>query len=231
MMQEGAGVNDQHDPDQLSAYALGLLEREDARAIGTHVAECPRCRQELTQLREVDDALRGMSAEFVLDGPPPDGELVLQRTLRQLRQESGARAGRRRLALVAAAVTVLVGVGAAGVVIGRGSTGETVTAETEAGSRQLTGVNPATGAKMTVTLTPEAGWVRVQATVNGLAVGERCMLVVVDRRGNHSVVSSWVVAPTDEDYRVDSGAAVAPKDVAAVKVQNFGGRELLIAPA
>ncbi len=229
-MAGGEGVNDQHDPDQLAAYAVGLLEVEDARVTGAHVAECAGCRRELAELRELDGALRGVPAELFLDEPPPDGELVLQRTLRQLRQESGARRG-RRLALVAAAVAVLVGVGAAGVLIGRGSAGETITDETEAGSRQLTGVNSATGARMAVTLTPESGWVRVRATVNGLSVGERCMLVVVDRRGNHTIVSSWVVAPIEEDYRVDSGAAVAPKDVAAVKVQNFEGRELVIAPA
>ncbi len=39
---------------------------------------------------------------------------------------------------------------------------------------------------------------RVKATVNGLTVGERCMLVVVDRRGNHTLVGSWVVTPTEE---------------------------------
>jgi anti-sigma factor RsiW len=84
-------VKDKHDPQQLAAYALDLLDDVEAREAGTHVAECPRCRQELTQLRELDDALRRMPEEMFLDGPPPGGELVLQRTLRQLRQESGAR--------------------------------------------------------------------------------------------------------------------------------------------
>jgi anti-sigma factor RsiW len=86
-------VKDEHDPDQLAAHALGLLGGEDARATGAHVAGCPRCRQELTQLREVDGALRRVPAELFLDGPPQSGEPVLQRTLRQLRRESGAHRG------------------------------------------------------------------------------------------------------------------------------------------
>jgi len=114
-------VNNHHNPEQVAAYAMGLLHGADARAVEAHVAGCPRCRQELTQLREVDRALRRVPAELFLDGPAQGGELVLQRTLRQARAErekSGAWRGRRRLALIAAALAVLVGVGAAGVALG-----------------------------------------------------------------------------------------------------------------
>jgi len=80
-----------------------------------------------------------------------------------------------------------------------------------------------------VTLTPWAGWVRVKATIDGLAVGQRCTLVVVDRSGNHTSVGSWVVSPTGKEYRIERSAAFAPKDVAAVTVQNLEGRDLVIA--
>lgn len=108
----------------MAAYAVGLLDGADARAVEAHVAGCPHCRRELTELREVDGALRRVPPELFLDGPPQGGELqggelVLQRTLRQVRAESGARRGRRRLALIAAAVVALVGVGAACVALGR----------------------------------------------------------------------------------------------------------------
>lgn len=222
-------MTDQHDPGQLAAFAIGLLDGEEAQATRTHVAACPDCRRELTELLEADGALRGMPSEWFLDGPPPDGELVLQRTLRQIRVESRARRKRRRLALIAAAVVVLVGVGAGGVALGRGTAGEAITAGP--GSRSLTGFNQSTGARMSVTVTPDAGWVRVKATIVGLAVGERCMLVVVDRRGNPYIAGSWLVDSTSEQYRIDSGVAVASGDVAAVTVRNFAGHELVIAPA
>jgi RNA polymerase sigma-70 factor (ECF subfamily) len=233
----GAGVNDEHDPEQLAAYVIGLLDGEQARATEAHIAGCPRCRQELAELREVDGALRRMPPEVFLEGPPPDSELVLQRTLREIREKNSAYRRRRRLALTAAAVAVLVGVGAGGVALGRVTAGETITAlrttRPDTGARLLTGSNPATGARMTVTVTPEAGWVRVKATVMGIPAGERCMLVVLDRNRDRYIAASWLASPAAEKdgITVDGAAVVAPGDVAAVAVQNFEHRELVIAPA
>jgi anti-sigma factor RsiW len=233
-------VDEQHDPEQLAAYALGLLDGEDARAVEAHLAGCPHCQEELTKLCEVDRALRRVPPELFLDGPPQDGELVLARTLRQVRAERRARRGRRGrrpLALIAVALAALVGIGAAGVALGRSTASETITAlpttPVETGSRLLTGFDPSTGARMTVTVTPAAGWVRVKATVIGIPAGERCMLVVVDRSRDRYIAASWLVSPAAEKngITVDGAAVVALGDVAAVAVQNFERRELLIAPA
>ncbi|MGH3718670.1 MAG: anti-sigma factor family protein [Pseudonocardiaceae bacterium] len=236
-------MNDRHDTEQLAAYAAGFLDGADARAMEAHVAGCPHCLRELTELCEVDGALRRVPPELFLDGPPQDGELaqggelVLQRTLRQVREESGVGRKRRRRALIAASVAALVGVGAAGVALGRVTASETITAAptvpAHTGSRLLTGFNPSTGARMTVTVTPATGWVRVKATVVGIPAGERCMLVVVDRNRDRWIAASWFVSPAHEKNgtTVDGAAVVAPGDVAAVVVQNFERRELVIAPA
>jgi hypothetical protein len=228
-------VSEQHEPEQLAAYALGLLDGEDARAVEVHVAGCPHCRRELTELREVDGALRRVPPELFLDGPPQGNELVLRR-VRAEREESSGRRGRRRLALIAAAVVALVGVGAAGVALGRVTAGKTIialpTSPAETGSRLLTGFDPSTGARMTVTVTPAAGWVRVKATAVGIPAGERCMLVVIDRSRNRYIAASWLVSPGAEKngITVDSAVVVAPGDVVAVAVQNFERREFVIAP-
>ena len=227
-------MNDQHDPEQLAAYAVGLLDGEDARATEAHVAGCARCRWELAELRQVDAALRRTPPELFLDGPPQGGELVLQRTLRQLRKESGARRG-RRLALVAAVVAALIGAGAAGVALGRSTVSQTITAAptmpAETGSRVFTGFDPSSGAQMTVTVTPAAGWVRIKATAAGIPAGERCMLVVIDRNRDRYIAASWLVSPVGEETgtTVDGAAIVAPGDVVAVAVVNFEGREFVIA--
>ncbi len=225
-------MNDQHDPEQLAAFAVGLLDGEDARATEAHVAVCQRCQRALTELREVDAALRTVPSELFLDGPPPQaGELALQRALLEVREKRGAHRRRRRLALVAAAVAALVGVGAAGVALGQATASKTITAEpAEAGSRLLTGFNQSTGVRMTVTVTPDERSVLLKASIVGLSVGERCMLMVVDRGGNPYIVGSWVVDAAGEEYSIDSLAAVALGDVAAVKVQNSVGREMVVAP-
>jgi hypothetical protein len=231
-------VNDQHDPEQLAAYAVGLLDGEDARATEAHVARCPRCRWELAELCEVDAALRRMPPELFLDGPPQGGELVLRRALRQVRKESGARRG-RRLALVAASVAALIGAGVAGVAFGRSTVSE-INSETmtvapttpaETNSRSLTASDPSSGARMTVTVTPAAGWVRVKAAVVGIPAGQRCMLVVIDRNQDRYIAASWLVSPVGEEKgtTVDGAAIVAPENVAAVTVQNFEGREFVVA--
>ncbi|HEY6423082.1 MAG TPA: zf-HC2 domain-containing protein [Pseudonocardiaceae bacterium] len=233
-------MHGQHDPEQLAAYAISLLDVADAREVEAHVAGCPRCRRELAELRDVDGALRRVPPELFLDGPPPGGELVLQRTLRQVGEErtgSGARRKRLRLAVIAAAVAALVGVGAAGIAVGRVIASKTITAvpttPADTGSRVLTGFAPATGARMTVVVTPAAGWVRVKATVVGIPAGERCMLVVVDRSRDRYIAASWLTSPATEKngVTVDGAAIVAPGDVAAVAVENFERRELVIAPA
>src|SRR6185312_3076054 len=145
---------------------------------------------------------------------------------------SGARPGRRRRAVIAAALAALVGVGAAGVALGRVTASETITAlpttPPVTGSRVLTGVDPSTGVRMTVTVTPAAGWVRIKATVVGIPAGERCTLVVLDRSRDRYIAGSWLASPAAEKNGItlDGSAIVAPGDVAAVAVQNFERREL-----
>lgn len=227
-------MNGQHDPERLAAYAIGLLDSEDAQATEAHVAGCHPCRQELTELREIDAALHKVPLEVFLDGPPPGGELVLQRTVRQIRKER--RQGHQRFTLVAAAVAALAGVAIGGsvasIVFGSRTASETITAPTTApGSRTLTGFNPDTGVRMTVMVTPAAGWVRLEATVVGIPAGERCALLVVDRSGQRYPAASWLASPSGEEKgtTLEGAAVVAPPDVAAVAVTNFGGYEFVTA--
>lgn len=221
-------MSDQHDPEQLAAYAVGLLDEADARVVAAHTAECSRCRRELAELREVSAALCAVPSEFFLDGPPEDGELVLRRTLRRVRKERGARLVPRRRALVAAAVAALVvGAGAAGVSLGRLSSGEPGIA---AGSQVLTGDNRSTGAHLTVAVTPKDGWVRVTATTRGIPPGEHCVLMVVDRGGKPHFAGSWFApwgADTGVAYTNESAVNVAVADIAAVELHNAEGNDLV----
>src|SRR4051795_3331459 len=96
------GPDPRHDPVELGALALGLLPPEQAAAARRHVDACAMCRREYEELREMTGALGELPPEAFLDGPP-DGDLVLQRTLRQIRAETGMRRRRRLLGVVAAA--------------------------------------------------------------------------------------------------------------------------------
>jgi putative zinc finger protein len=236
-------VTETHDAARLAAYAVGLLPDRDVADLTAHLTGCPECQAELNELRALDTALRETPPELFLDGPPENADWLLRRTLRNVsrerddRQHTAARhRQRRRTVLVAAAAIILValGAGAVGYVVHRPDTGAVLAAPTQAGpgARTLTGVNPASGARISTTLTPKPGWVGIDASIANLPAHERCMLVVTDHANNRFVVGSWTVPAPGEgerDYRVNAGAAVALADLATVTVENFDHQVLVSA--
>src|SRR6185437_9044513 len=111
-----------HHPGLLGAYVLDVLDPEERRQIDEHLAGCAECRAELAELEAVKDVLDELPPEALMHGPP-DADLVLQKTLRQMRSESTAQDRRGwSMAVAAAAIVVAVALGA-GVAIGRGTNG------------------------------------------------------------------------------------------------------------
>ncbi|MFT7838827.1 zf-HC2 domain-containing protein [Saccharothrix sp. BKS2] len=228
-----------HDPQLLGAYVLGALDEQEARAVEDHLAACPSCRAELAGLRAVEEAMGEVPPEALLDGPPDGGDLLLQRTLRQVRSERGGRLRRRRvgLGLVAAAVAAVVLGG--GFAVGRGTAPDELVLPTPstapappAGTRLGTATDPDTGARMTVQVRPAAGWVRVNASVAGIAANARCRLFVVARDGSRQEAGSWLVSAAGEQdgTNLDGSALIAPGDVVAVEVRDFDDRRIVTVP-
>src|SRR5919112_3036077 len=219
-----------HDPGELGALALGLLDPGRTRAIEEHLATCPTCRRDLEDLTAVTDLLGEVPPEALLDGPP-DGDLVLARTLRQIRTETAARRRRRfvpQIAAAAAAVAVLLG---GGVALGRVTAPEppvVVAAAPGPDAVTLQG-DGVPGVSMTAVVTPAAGWVRVSTAVRGIPPGERCRIIVLARDGRREVAGSWLTSPKGETEgtQLDGAAIVAPADVAGVAVENEAGEEFV----
>ena len=111
-------MNGMHDPGELSAHALGLLGGAQARAVEQHLAGCAACRREWSELRETASVLESVPPEMFLDGPP-ENDLLLQRTLRQIRTETGTRRNRRRFGLAVAAAVVAAALLGAGAFVGQ----------------------------------------------------------------------------------------------------------------
>ncbi|MFE9751363.1 anti-sigma factor family protein [Saccharothrix saharensis] len=228
-----------HEPQLLGAYVLGVLDEREAGAVEDHLASCPRCRAETAELRAMEEVMGDVPPEAVLDGPPEGGDLLLQRTLRQVRSERGGQSRRRRvgLGLVAAAVAAVVLGG--GFAVGRG-TAPDVTAVQQttpppappAGTRLGSATDPETGARMTVQVRPAAGWVRVNASVAGVAQNEKCRLYVVAKDGSRHEAGSWLVSAVGEadGTNLDGSALVAPEDVVAVEVRTFDDERIVTVP-
>ncbi|OKK17377.1 anti-sigma factor [Streptomyces sp. CB00455] len=233
-----------HEEEQLGPYVLGVLTEEEVRRVEEHMSGCVQCRQEVAALREMKAALGEVPEEAFLDGPPQGGDLLLQRTLREMRGERDGRR-RRRLALAGlAAAASLAAVFWGGTQLGSADRGPvalppqpSATASPSplpAGTRVVSATDRATGARMTVQLTPATRWVRVHAAVTGVPPGERCRLVVVSRDGTRSTAGSWVVAHQGngegKGAALDGSAAVDPADVRAVLVENEAGRTFVSVP-
>ncbi|WP_327250710.1 zf-HC2 domain-containing protein [Streptomyces sp. NBC_01244] len=232
-----------HEEELLGPYVLGVLDDAEVRRVEEHVDGCVQCRQEVTALREMEAALGEVPPEAFLDGPPQGGDLLLQRTLRQMRQEvDGAR--RRRTVFTGLAVAAsLTAVFWAGTQLGGGSTGvearpqPPVSAEPSAppaGTKVASATDAGTGARMTVQVTPAAKWVRVRAAVTGIPAGERCRIVVVSRDGTRTTAGGWVVGTAahgeGKGAALDGSAAVDPADVRAVLVENESGTAFVSVP-
>ncbi|MFD8754961.1 anti-sigma factor family protein [Kitasatospora sp. NPDC059577] len=236
---------EQHDPSAglVGAYVLGVLEPAEVAEVERHLSGCPSCRLEVAELRDLEVALGEVPPELLVDGPPEGGDLLLQRTLRQARRERGSEQVRRRAWLGVGAVAAAAAVLAVGLSLGRSTApappvaaGPAPTATSvsppPAGTRTASLTDPSTGARMTLTLTPAMGWVRVNAALTGIPAGERCHLVVNGRSGAKADAGSWLVSPAGArgGTTLDGSALVDPGDVTSVSVVNEAGKTFVTVP-
>ncbi len=231
----------QHDPQLLGAYVLGALDEQEVREMDEHLASCPDCARELDDLRAMEAYLGEVPPEAMLDGPPEGGDLLLQRTLRQVRAERGGVARRRQFALGAAAAVVAALVLGAGVFVGKVTSPDGTTAQSTppptvapdpSGTKLATATDPVTGASMTVKIVPAAGWVRTNLAINGIPEGEKCRIFVVAKDGTRQEAGSWLVSKKGaaEGTNLDGSALVAPNDVKSVVVENTAGKKFVEVP-
>ena len=227
-----------HENELLGAYVLGVLDAGERSTVQSHVDGCEQCRHELEELREIEAALGELPPEALIDGPPEGGDLLLQRTLKQVRGERSRSDNQRRAVWLSAAAVAAVAVLGGGTLLGRSlapsdpvnQAGPAVTVP--ANARTGTATDAATGATITATVTPAAGWVKVHAQVSGIAAGQQCRLLVVAKDGSRREAGSWLISEkaAAEGGPVDGSALVAPDDVAAVQVETFAGQPLVTVP-
>ena len=117
---------------------MEMLTPEEKQQADEHLDRCPECRAEVDSMQSWADALREVPEEMLLDGPPDDADLLLQRTLRQVRKESSAKRLRRTGILVSAAAAVIVVAIGGGILVGRSSAPTPTVAQPTASCRLST---------------------------------------------------------------------------------------------
>ena len=221
----------------IAGYLMEMLTPEQKQQADEHLTGCAECRGEVESMRDWADALRDVPEEMLLDGPPDDADLLLQRTLRQVRHESTAKRSRRTMMVASAAAALLAVAITSGVIVGRTTAPATPQAQPPAsastsiapGTRIAAAADPATGARIRAALTPATGWVRLTATVAGIPAGERCRLEVVGRDGTSVLAGSWLVsaAGAANGTTLNGSALIDPAQVAAVRVVDTTGKQFV----
>ncbi len=136
----------------VGAYSMGLLEEQDRLAFEDHLAGCPACAAELTELFPMAALLRGVEPVGPADEPAEATvtELVRRRVTQQRRRS------RWQVALGAAAGIALIGGGiAVGVGVAPGHNGPATAPPTVAGQLH-SATDPGTGVAGTVGLAAKA---------------------------------------------------------------------------
>ncbi|MGY4772109.1 anti-sigma factor family protein [Kribbella sp. CWNU-51] len=226
----------EHDRTQLGAYALGALEPAEVQEVDEHLATCAECRTELAELEEMKDFLGEVPPEAFLEGPPEGGDLLLQRTLREVREltpesvQAPAPVKRRsRWLLVAAALVLVAGALGGGVALGRSTAPQAD--EPAAGYKEVTATDTNTGTTMATTVEPRAGWSWIRVSIKGLKAGAECQMLVTDRSGKSWVAGSWVVSPkAARDGSTFGGGVLVPlNQVRSVEIKTIQGEHVVTA--
>ena len=227
-----------HDQSRLGPYVLGVLGPDEVREVEEHLRGCADCRQVLAELREMTTLLGEVPPEAFLDGPPDDGDLMLQRTLRAARAADTAipalRPSKRLRWVPAVAAAVLIAAVAlgGGVLIGQRTADPGSGQEPVAGSTQATSTDETTGASMATTVEPREGWSWVTVKVSGLTSGAECELLVTDQDGKTHVAGSWVVSEeaARKGSRFGGGVLVPVDEVSSVEVRTADGEHVVTTP-
>ncbi|MEV6608776.1 zf-HC2 domain-containing protein [Kutzneria sp. NPDC051319] len=231
----------EHDKALVGAYVLGVLSPEENTAAEAHLDSCPECRRELDELRMLHDELGEVPPEAFLDGPPDGGDLLLQRTLREVRGiSSRQRVWGGSLAAAGLVAVVALSVGA-GVFVGNQTAsgpGNGVAAPTASplppGTKHASNVDATTGARLAATVIPaNNGWVKLQVQAGDIAPGQRCKLFVTSKTGKQEQFGGWLVganATPGKSITLDGTALMSINDVASVSVVNDQGQVLVNTP-
>ena len=193
----------------LGAYVLGALEPGERRRVEEHLARCPACAAELAEFEALPALLDRVDPEDLTPAAVAPSAELFARVSAAAAPPSRLR--NRALALVAAALLAVLGVG--GTIWITSSPDQTVTATAGA-------------VRATVTVSPVDHGSALDVSVTGMHPNETCHLVAVGRDGTRHAAGEWPASPAgDGTWR--GWADVDRADLAAVVLVGDGNRELV----
>ena len=215
-----------------SAYVLGALSPAERREFEEHLETCEACRRSVAELAPMPGLLARLSADRARallvesDVVPPAPRPELLDAVRREGRRRRIRRTRMRIALAAAAAVVVVAAVAVPLALTRPAVGvqavafETVADVPVSASAELSPAEWGTRIELDCTYgepaggdAPEEGWPYA--------------LVVVDREGHRTEVSSWRATP-GATARLEAGTALAVADIASLEIRAVASGDVLL---
>jgi hypothetical protein len=184
---------------RLGVYALGVADAAERMLIESHLTVCPECRVELERLEPLPGLLARVPVNLLRIDPAParrDGRAPVARITpagQASARKARVPAGRWRSV---AGVPAAVALGAAGgfwlAHLGASQPG---TSQLAAGppppAITLSGANPVTHVRVTLTMTGTSWGTSIRLLAQGLPLNQPCRLIVRSRTGGIEVAGVW----------------------------------------
>jgi hypothetical protein len=186
----------------LGVYLLGAISPADRSAVGSHLARCAECRDELARLAGLPGLLSNVPAACVAGMAPEEtdpagrGVISLDVTLRSLLDRAAGLARQRwwhRLAVTVAVAVIAAGGAVAGARV-LYAPAQRPAASALPWTATVHGSNPRTGAGVTVKYVPQPWGLAMDVQVSGIPAGTTCELQIIGSGGRRMVAGAWAVA-------------------------------------
>jgi predicted anti-sigma-YlaC factor YlaD len=196
---------------RLGVYALGAADTAERMLVESHLASCPACRAELARLEPLPGLLARIPAHLVRADPPPAAPKRARVIAARSAPAGRARvlAGRWRGAAAVAAAAVLGTAG--GIWIAQPAPTPATAGVT------LSGANPVTHVRVTVTLTATSWGTSIRLLARGLPLNQQCRLIIRSRGGETEVTGAWDAWQAGP-VSIPASAAWRPADIASLQI-------------
>jgi hypothetical protein len=200
--------------ESLGVLVLGALDPAERDQVETHARECASCAAMLSELAPLPGLLHRIDLPALDDQPPA---YLLDRAIEQARAEEPVLRPLRGWKVIA-----LVGAAAAAAVVLVVS----MLVSNQPHSFTVAATSPVTDVEASVTVTPTDSGTELDLTLEGVAAGEHCQLVVVGRDGEREVASTWI-ANYEGEASIIGNTWITRADLRRFEITTLDGRTLV----